>query len=258
LKQVVEVEPIAPRLLNLGIPRDLETICLKCLEKNVARRYPTAHELADELTRYLDGKPIQARPVSAAGKVWKWCGRRPALAGMTAALVLSFALGLIGVSWQWSRASARELTARRNAYAGDMNLLQTALNEGDYGRALAHLEAARPAPGQRDLRGWEWRYFWQRCRSHERACLCRYPEGVSELAFSPDGRWLALRQYRGAVVLWDVVGKRPEAELAGAGNPQALALPAHDQLPERGPLSPRHVREPGGILTRRLQAGVRL
>ena len=111
LKQVVETEPVAPRLLNPGIPRDLETICLKCLEKDVPRRYPTAQELADELGRFLEDKPIQARPVGPAGKAWKWCRRRPALAGMSTALVLTVVLGLAGVLWQWQQ---RGKTPRQN------------------------------------------------------------------------------------------------------------------------------------------------
>jgi tRNA A-37 threonylcarbamoyl transferase component Bud32/tetratricopeptide (TPR) repeat protein len=80
IKQVLEVEPVPPRVRNPSLPRDLETICLKCLQKEPARRYATAGELADELGRYLEGKPIRARPVSVLEKIWRWRRRNPSLA----------------------------------------------------------------------------------------------------------------------------------------------------------------------------------
>jgi WD40 repeat protein/serine/threonine protein kinase len=78
--QVLHDEPVQPKRLQPGIPRDLETICLKCLEKNAAQRYPNANALADDLRRYLMGEPIKARPVSAWGRSVKWARRHPSLA----------------------------------------------------------------------------------------------------------------------------------------------------------------------------------
>jgi serine/threonine protein kinase len=82
LHQVLHEEPVSPRLLNPGAPRDLETICLKCLQKEPARRYATARELADELDRFLKDEPIHARPVSRVEKFWRWCRRKPATAAL--------------------------------------------------------------------------------------------------------------------------------------------------------------------------------
>ena len=96
LHLVIETEPISPRLLNPGVPRDLQTICTKCLEKDPKRRYASAQELADELGRFLRDEPIQARPIAPAGKLARWCRRNPALAsavGVGAALLLVIAIG---------------------------------------------------------------------------------------------------------------------------------------------------------------------
>jgi WD40 repeat protein/serine/threonine protein kinase len=80
LLQVLHDEPRPPRHINDHIPRDLETICLKAMAKEPARRYHTAADLSADLHRYLEGKPIQARPVSQAERLWRWCHRNPALA----------------------------------------------------------------------------------------------------------------------------------------------------------------------------------
>jgi predicted Ser/Thr protein kinase len=106
LDLVLHAEPVAPRLLNPSAPRDLETICLKCLEKEPVRRYPTAQALAEDLRRFLAGEPIQARPLGPAGKAWRWCRRQPVRASLIAALMAVTLLGAGGVFWQWRQTAA--------------------------------------------------------------------------------------------------------------------------------------------------------
>jgi WD40 repeat protein/tRNA A-37 threonylcarbamoyl transferase component Bud32 len=89
LLQVLEQEPVPPRRLNPSLPRDLETIALKCLEKEPRKRYPSASALADDLGRYLNGQPIQARPTSVWERTWKWAKRRPATAALIVVLLLA-------------------------------------------------------------------------------------------------------------------------------------------------------------------------
>ncbi len=97
LRQVVEHDAPAPRTLNALVPRDLETICLKCLEKDPRSRYDSAALLADDLERFLDGRPIGARPVTGIARVWRWCVRSPLLATMVAVLgSLLVALAIAG------------------------------------------------------------------------------------------------------------------------------------------------------------------
>ncbi|MBI5388740.1 MAG: protein kinase [Verrucomicrobia bacterium] len=118
MRLVQQAEPVPPRLLNPRLPRDLETICLKCLEKDPAKRYATAQELVDDLSRFLDDEPIRARPVGRAEKTWRWCRRNPALAGSLAGtflLLVAVAVGASVVAQRLHRASHRALAAERDA-----------------------------------------------------------------------------------------------------------------------------------------------
>jgi len=99
IHQVVNVEPVLPSQLNPRVPRDLETICLKCVEKELGQRYASAADLAEDLRRFLAGEPIRARPVSRVERTWRWCRRKPALAGLVAALTIMVVVGIGGAFW---------------------------------------------------------------------------------------------------------------------------------------------------------------
>jgi eukaryotic-like serine/threonine-protein kinase len=223
LKQVIETEPVPPRILNPSVPRDLETICLKCLEKEIARRYPTAEALAEDLCRFLKGEPIHARPVGAAGKAWKWCQRRPVLAGLSATLTVSLLVGATGIIWQWQRARASELFARQSGYAADLNLAQRTLADNDIGYAASLLDKYRPSAGnlsgqsgsQIDIRNWEWRYLWRLCRGREPSILYQYSNNIGAMAASGDAKLLAIQIGGRKGVVWDLVTRKPKVKLPG-------------------------------------------
>src|SRR6185369_8882245 len=96
LLRIRDTEPVAPRVLNAQIPRDLETICLKCLEKEPAKRYATAQELADDLGRFLNDEPIHARPVTRVERAWRWCRRKPSLATSLLLILILLLIVIIG------------------------------------------------------------------------------------------------------------------------------------------------------------------
>jgi tetratricopeptide (TPR) repeat protein len=107
LAQVRHQEPVAPRRLQPTVPRDLDTICLKCLHKEPARRYASAGALADDLRRFLEGRPVQARRVSALERSWRWARRNPLWASTltgVAGLLLAVAVGASWMTWKLNRA----------------------------------------------------------------------------------------------------------------------------------------------------------
>jgi serine/threonine protein kinase len=124
LLQVLQDEPRPPRSLHDGVPRDLETICLKALAKSPARRYPTARELADDLRRYLRGEPICARPVGRVERLGRWCRRNPLAAGLLLAVTLGSASGLWHLSClseQLVRSAALESAAQQSEMLYEVN-----------------------------------------------------------------------------------------------------------------------------------------
>jgi tetratricopeptide (TPR) repeat protein len=111
----LQQEPERPRVLNSRLPRDLETICLKCLEKEPRGRYASAEALADDLERWLRGEAIRARRIGPVGHTWRWCRRKPVIAGLAGLLVVALAAGLVGALYHWHslEAALRQTEAAR-------------------------------------------------------------------------------------------------------------------------------------------------
>jgi serine/threonine-protein kinase len=150
--QVIHQEPASPSRLNAKVPRDLETICLKCLRKEPEKRYASPLALADDLRRFQEGRPIQARPLGRGGQVWRWAWRHPAAAGLVATALTLVGLAIGGSFWlERQRAERREQTARqeeRELQGVEAALKQAAqfLKQGRWTEARVTLEAMPSLP----------------------------------------------------------------------------------------------------------------
>jgi predicted Ser/Thr protein kinase len=158
LHQVLVQEPVSPTRLNLHVPRDLETVVLKCLQKEPTRRYASAAELADDLSRYVRGEPVRARPVGPLRRGWRWARRNPALAGALTAAALGLATAAVASTAVAlvAREDARRITAAHREAAQALEDLRASHAE----LARAHEERAaalKEAQGaERELRRqWE-------------------------------------------------------------------------------------------------------
>ncbi len=127
LRQVIADEPVPPSRLNSKTPRDLETICLKCLQKDPQRRYPTAGDLADDIDRFLSGTPIRARPVSAFERSAKWMRRRPAATALIATLTIAAGAAIATGLWMQRVASTRRTEAAIREH-GARDAIESALS----------------------------------------------------------------------------------------------------------------------------------
>lgn len=210
LRRVAEDEPPRLRSLNPSVDPDLEAICLHCLEKDPGRRYPGASDLAADLGRWLGGEPISIRPGTALQRMRKWVVRRPLVSALAFAAGVFLVGGLAVSTWQGRRAreaaalaQASELKARRNSYVADMMLASSELDRNP-GRVRELLDRHRPAPGEKDLRGWEWRYLWGAIQPGSVSVLCRRERSIFSLALSADRRWVGIGEFNGGFSLWDL------------------------------------------------------
>ncbi|MFT4547564.1 MAG: WD40 repeat protein [Pseudoalteromonas tetraodonis] len=213
IRQAVESEPPRPRSIEANVPRDLETICLKCLEKDPAHRYASAGEFAEDLENFICGKTINARPVGAAERALKWGRRKPALASLAAVILLAisgfFLLLLVsGTKIRRERdiAIAERERARLETYASDMAAAFDALDDNNLAKARELVERQRPtASAGADLRDTAWRIAWSRCLGEEVRSFHGHSGGVTCLTISPDGRQLVSgSEQDGTVRFWDL------------------------------------------------------
>ncbi len=250
--QILNDDPSRPGKLNQSVSKDLETICLKCLEKSPAKRYPTARALADDLDRFIRGEPIMAHPVGPAERGWRWIKRNPRIAlpsGM--AILLLFAVAV--VSFTGHQSTKRALAAKQQTLIAMSTAsgLAAASQDNPHGAILWFAHAVQLAR-EAGVDAWANRVRFQtwsrRLPTVYRAIQTEFPPNRGGITFSADGRQLAIRHETGTaeaddeenvsvISMWDMEGNTlAHSETAGgwqhrwrdsqsAGGPRIVATP---------------------------------
>jgi hypothetical protein len=239
LHQVKYRDPVPPRRVNPAVDKDLDTIIFYCLEKNPKKRYGSAAEVAQELKRYLDGRPLKRRPLGPVGRAGRWCRRNPAVASLSAAAVVLLTLAsVLSVAYssvfRWGTEASRnadrldvEATEARNqekarAYLQDIPRAQQHVNAGDLTEASKLLAKYVPAEDEKDHRAWDWYFLSAQCREKEFS-VRRHAAAVLAVAWNPDGKRLASADGQGVVKVWDVNSAEELPELRTRDGVFALA-----------------------------------
>jgi WD40 repeat protein len=205
IPQVIRADPVAPRSLQPNVPRDLQTICLKCLQKETGRRYADAQSLADDLQRYLQGLPVLARPIGPVQRLSRWSRRNPMIAGLIALVVVVACAGFAGILWEWRQAEDRAdetaialRTAQRHLYFHQVGLADRNWWGDDLAAARRLLAQAPP-----ELRHLEWRLLDWRCNSASMTVATK-----STCVAYDSIRGILATTANGEVILWNERGDK--------------------------------------------------
>jgi WD40 repeat protein len=240
LEQVKTAEPVPPSRLVPRLSRDIETICLKCLQKEPGKRYVSANAVAEDLRRFQARETISARPVGGAERAWRWCRRNRTVATLLGTLIVALAAGT-GISSYFAIAANRQIeVSERRLYLAEMNLARQAWTEGQIDaveKYLAHQEPKQP--GDRDHRSFDWYYLKRLCRLDLRT-LTAHAGGAKCIVFSPDGQSLATGGGDNTVRIWRLASgeaihefkkhNRPVATVAYSPDGQLLASGGQDNV----------------------------